>query len=590
MLDTDANSLRDEIEEAIAVNHKHTDNASQLRKLFAGRGYRTDWLLEEENHENFGFEFVANWLPGMIYDNPAVIVETSLPGVFDDQIDALEHYTNQWMQDIDFSGIVTQIAYNIPFSFGMALCTLELSPGYEGEHRLPWLNDEPGAPPLRPVVIPIQDKRYFVDPQATMHDRRRFEGHIWIIDKDDLIRQKGPDGKPIYDRKAVEAAAPDTGFEELYGNEDPRKAHPQRTQRNQVIGYECYVPEKQMIYTLAYTSSRGTERSMEFLREPRRAFCHPKGPYVRYGIYDVPGQIYPLPMLAVTADLVEEINAHAGQASDDAGTAKRLIAVDSNQKNLQNHVANTQNGTVIGIPGLQAGAVQQLEFGGAQPANLDYVDRLRERLDRISGLTETKRGRISGATAFEVNKAEEGTDARAAFQKRMFMRSVVDTLERCMWFMHESKSVYGPVSVVNPQSGRKEAFIFRGGPQPGFPHPPFRSLQAKIEPYTMEYVDEMVLQRRVLQALDITTNSIAPAVTQFPFLKAKPLADDLFEALNIREGGSRYIDFDILNAYLQAAQQQLGAMAGAEGGGGEGAGPVPPGFDPIAEEAAMLAA
>lgn len=603
MLDTSAGVMRDAIEDAIDFRRKHTAESQVMIKRYAGKAYRTDWLLEHENHENLPFEYVSNWLPAMIYDNPKVNVGTSLPGVFDDQIDALEHVMNRWCTVADLVGNLTHIAYRIPFDFGIGMISLDVSPGYEHEAAMPQLTGDPQAPPLRPILTPISALRFFCDPQATMWNRTRFQGHIWIKDREELLAARDLHGRPVYDQAAVRGATSDLGFDEIYGEEDPRRDHHPPTSRDQIIGYETYVPETREILTLAYAMSsgdgrgRGGDKDMIYLREPRKWYGHPRGPYVRFGVYDVPDQLYPLPMLAVTADLIEEVNAHAGQAADDAGTAKRLIAVDSNHKDLMKHIESTENGTVIGIPGLTGQAAQALEFGGPQEANLLFVQFLLDRFNKVTGTTDAKRGEVSGATAFEVGKAEEGTDAKQAFQRRMFHRSVIDVLEHALWYMNESDQVKELVPVeqpiMDPMTGQiqtvEQAFIFIGGPRPGTPHPPFHSLQASIEPYTMEYVDEFVQQRRVLQAVQLTVQELAPAAVNFPFLEIERIADDVFEALNFREGGKRYINFELLGMMQQMAM--MGGVGPDGAGGAPGGPPMLEGEveDPVQEEAAMLA-
>ena len=148
--------------------------------------------------------------------------------------------------------------------------------------------------------------------------------------------------------------------------------------------------------------------------------------------------------------------------------------------------------------------------------------------------------------------------------------------------------------------------LFIGGPPPdGTPHIPFTALEIKVQPYSMELVDEAVLQRRILQAIQLLTGVLGPAAMQMPYLKLKAIADDLFEAMNIKDAANRYIDwgmlqqmvgFNVATQAAQAAGQAVDAMGPSLGMAPGGQGPPQLGSDPgigslddVRERAGILA-
>jgi hypothetical protein len=327
--------------------------------------------------------------------------------------------------------------------------------------------------------------------------------------------------------------------------------------------------------------------------KPRQAFTKPTGPYVLFGIHGVPDEILPLSPLAITHELTNEINAHAGQASDDAATAKRLLAYDSSIAGLKGKVAAAKHGTTLGIPGLAAGAAQQFEFGGTMPATIEYLTMLRERLDRQSGMNDIIRGNVTGVTATESQIADTRADVRTRMARTQFQRSVVECLSIAAWLMHESDQVQFYVPVTDPQTGQETPALFVGGPSVDPMtgeqiHIPFEHLKLEIEPYSMEMVDEALLQRRMLQVGTLVTQWIE-IIPQTPFIRWTNLMDDLLQTVNIREGSKRYIDWDMVAQVQGMAAAAAGAeMAALEGGGAGDAGAAQAAAGQEAEEAAYL--
>lgn len=550
MLKLTAQNLMVEVQDAIDFRREHTDESKKQIELMAGDAYRSSWTPSIKGDVNHPFEFSSNILPALVYSNPKVKITSRRPRAQRELVGAMQHGLNRWIADVDLKRVLRRIALDTMFDFGIALVTMEALPGYENKR----------IPPMRPCVKRISPRRYFEDPRGGISGPR-FMGHALVRDKEDLLKAKNPDGSPVYDQKILEQL--NTNTEELEFREDELddSLKASRPSRDQVVIYEVYVPETKMIYCLSMQPTENKKGKAVFIRKPRKAFCPPAGPYVRFGIYDVPDQVYPLAPLAATAAQVEEINAHRAQTRRQADTARRLLLVDAAQQALVEAVTTYKDGTVAAIPGFNRNLFAEVDLGGPSKESLNYVQILSAELQRTSGLTDMMRGQISGATATEVNEASAGQDTRVRYMQDRFRESVADVLNAAAWFMFESHSIVFPVpqaqaarSVFEWQKEEddtdQEDGIFLGGVQPGQEDFTFSDLELEIQPYSMEMVDQVILQRRMQTAFQVLM-SAAPMIIQTPYLNWPAILDDYFEALNIPDG-RKYIDWRKLEEMMQA--------------------------------------
>jgi len=558
MLDCTAPNLRTEVEAAIALRQKHITIGNELIGRYATGWYRDDWTPDMPSHENHEFEFVVNILPAVLASNPAVSVKSRRPVVQRELTEAMQHGLNRWVHDVDLRGKFEAVVYDAAFKFGVMLVTMEPVPGHEHKE----------VPPLRPALKRISPRMFFIDPQANGPDDARFMGHVFLRDRDDLLNAKNPDGSDKFIKSKVEQLAADAETADIISDvfiEDMEI----RVPRNQVVGAEIFVKEKGMIYTLGFASIKDKEkRTADFIRKPRKFFGHPKnGPYVPVGFYLVPDQVYPLSPLCVTAEAVQEANAHSEQITRQASRARNILLVDGTNAGMIEAVKNYDDGTIASIPNFDRNAFAEVNLGGPDLGQIDYLERLRQRIDRRSGLTDIQRGQISGdATATEAQLAAAASSGRVRFMQQQIRRAVQRVLENAAWLMFNSESVVFPVSEeraeklvfemtdLGPQmrvhGGEPEADrTFYGGIQPGQENFNFFDLELEIDPYSMEQVDEAVLQKRMEMAT-ATVASFAPMMLQYPFVNWPELLDDYFQALNIPDG-RKYINFEALSQMMQ---------------------------------------
>lgn len=578
MFDVKADNLFWEATQAIRVREKHTTMSEDLIKQYHGSSWREGCGPDVESHENHAFDMVVNTHPFLIYTNPQVNVESKRPKVQRELAGALKHGLNRWIRDVKFADVVGEVALDTMFDFGVLLVTLTASPGHENKT----------TPPLRPNLERISPRKFFIDPQCHGKRKYRFIGHELEKDLEDLKSEKEIDpitgeSRHKYDQAVVAKLTADAdGTESGRPSELMRSSGGTVVPRNRVRLLEVYVPEHRQIFTLSYqTSADGDRKEGVFVRKPRAYFGPRWGPYILFGIYAIPDQVYPLPPLAITATLVDEINAQIDQVSDQADLAKQLTFVNGANSVLKNAVLTGRNGEVYGIPGFSKDQIETITLNGPSLEQMDYVDRLRQRLDRKSGITEFQRGNVTGdATAAENNLAAHAADIRRKFMQRNFRQDVVLTLETAAWFMCNSDNVVFPLalpsSVLDGEDGDQddvgemEDALFLGGIQPGQEDFNWHDLEITIEPYSMEMVDQEALQKRIQTAFALVLQA-APIMPQINYVNWKSLLDDLFEAINIKDG-RKYINFERLEQMIKMrfeAGQPMGIP------GLDGAAPAP---------------
>lgn len=579
-----AEHLWQEIVEAVNLNDLHTSMQEELIRRYAGASYRSDWADDAgDDHENHEYEWITNTIPTLVDSNPRVQLSHPEVPPDDPRISGSQAALNAWITAVNLAETLTELAIDMQFGFAVGMVTLERVPGYDAGPDT--MRDERAgkARGLWPVINRLAPRRFFVDPQASRYKAARFMGHIWIEDVEKLKARKGKNGKPLFDAAQLEALGSEHGVDDALERLGMGHAIG-RVERGQVAGYELYAPETGMIYTLSWYPGTDKKGQTAFLRPPRRFHGPRSGPYVMLGVSLVPDQIYPLSPLAVTQSLVDEINAHAGQASDDAGCAKQGVVVDG-QPEVVRAITTFANASVIAIPNF-SGKMQTFKVGGANPENLNYLSLLRERLDRRTGLTEQVRGTTTNATAEEVSRIGAARNLRVRMMQNRFRAGVIELLRVAMDYLWHRAEVrfkfHLPESPEQAQEAgppRVQLAEYQGGPDEDGQMLAFDPLTITIEPYSMELVDQATLQRNIALTTEMVVNEAEQMVTK-PWLRWQEIYADRFNALNVPNAARRYIDFDMLAKAQRLANPVLFGLvppemaAAAAGGGGGGGAPM----------------
>ena len=561
-----------EIDDAIKAAKRHHQFADDRIKRYVGNRHRDDWKPTEsvpvyKPHE---WEYVTNMVPNLVYRDPTVEVEGLVAGIDDEAEFAIGQVMPQWIHGVRFAERLQPLAYDTMFAFGVAMLRLDALPGYDGA---------PEPLPLWPLFERISWKRFFQDPRGGAQNWR-FRGHYWRADQEDLLNAMEPDGSPTFDPDLVRGMAVDTDDKEFEHDESGPKGY--TAQRKVVTGYEFYDRASGMIFTLGSMAS-GQKRH---IRQPRQFVGFPDDPYVVFGLYLVPDQVYPLPPLAVTDERVRSINAHRHQMALDAATSKRLLAIDGTQGSEQEKVNGALSGSTIVLGGVSAKAYQVLEFGGASDKQREYVLQETAELNETSGMSDLRRGNITGkATATEVSEVAEADDARTEFARSNFHTCTTELLDKAARLMLRSDQVVMPIAVEmpDPMTGQmvKIPTMYVGGSL-GAQDAASR-IRLRITPMSMERMTRQSRQNRV-QVMGAQVMAAAPLAAQLPIFPWADLFDDMGEAVNIKDAGERYFGWvkPLAMAQAQAAQQgqlppggESGKDKGEEKEPAQGAAPDP---------------
>lgn len=529
MINADPANLFSEIQAAERFREEHMKSYDRRKRRYVGPSYLGDDVsgYEPENHE---FEYVSLLLPKTIFDNPRVRVQAYRPGPIQDIAIGIQAGMNRWIRDSRLRKTLVRIGLDNFLSWGCAVVHME-----PDKDRLPpaWAQV---ALPFRPVVERISPKRMFWDPHALDITEARFIGHVWVRDKEDLIKVAKEHPDDGWDVEAIKNCSEDAGTDKL--DRDSKYGTPTR---KEIVCYEVYIPGYQIegepgpdegfngaIFTLAASQSYGGSGSEDkkgmYIRKPRMYYGPPEGPYVMFGTYPVPDTTIPLSSTVAIQAQVETLNMHAKAVMKAASQRKRIAFVSRAEPDLQKKVKRSEDGDVVPVNTEELNNnLKEVELGGVTPAALNALQIERERRDRISGMSDAMRGNVAGSgTATENAIAAEASTARMAFIKQQFTDCVTDLLRKVAWYMYHDDRIVFPVgdemaNVLGVTQG--EIYEERGEPwyQGGVPEDmtgySFRDLDLDIEPYSMERVSEIQMQNRMMQLVQIVTQIIPQAIS-----------------------------------------------------------------------------
>lgn len=524
MLNLDPASLLMEITAAEELRKRIIHNTVSLVRRYVGNWYRTDQRSGKPRPENMIFNFVATMLPKLVFDNPAVTVSAKRAVTHKPIARYMEMGINGWIKEVDLKSELEMLAMDTLFAFGVAKIGLEPRGDYAGSNY--GVEGRFNMEALSPFFRRVPAANVIIDSQCDTYHSARLLGHQFQRDLTDL------QGDERYDQAVVEKLTADD--QQAVGKtpgeqaiRDPQAAA-NKGLRGRVTLYELYFPETRQIGTLTLNSTGGGQ----WIR-PLSPYKGPKqGPYVFFGVYLVPDQVYPLSPIAAMAEQDQELNAHAAAAAKEAGTAKNLVLVSADQPEIADQIANAPMNSVVKIKGLNSQNVLPVALGGTTQQRLEYLNLLLQRTDRNSGQSEAARGRAQGVTATEASIADDAEDVRSEFIHRKYRDGVKDALGRVGFYFFHDPAVVAPVNFTDPTTGMESEGVFLGGVQPGQEDTDWSQFFLDIEPMSMRRVDPQQQQATAGMVLQIST-TIAPLVIQFPYVNWPDILDMLGEAYNI---------------------------------------------------------
>lgn len=495
--------------------------------------------------ENYYYTWVSYILPQIIFQNPRVRTGSGTLKGDESDMDAmtLGMAVNRWIKDTDYRVHLKRMCFDMGFLWGVSFVTPKPL-GYTFGDR-----DDPF---WRPQTQRINSRLYSMDPLADGEHDARFMQHVSLQDKDLLIEQakKNPDeGWNVEAIEQLKTVRPeDLVLSKTKGVPD----------RGQVAWRTVWCPEVDdylekgddpdehngTIYTLPIYGN--IETDLGWLRRPY-AFMGPRwGPYTIYGMHTVPNCPYPLGPLTASDAHLQELNAQALANYRAARNRKRLLLYDEAETITGEKITKAPDGSAVGVPGFDKAHSLEIELAGVTEQGLMQEEHARQMADRMLGINDVQRGGLNtGALATEVLEATAASNVRTSDMKEQFTACVRRELMTVAWYMWKFDKIVQPFTAEEqqqikqqfPQQLAKLAQAKGVMPQQVTPkawkgghQQPFDSLELSIEPYSMQRVDEPMMQARAMQAIQVAFQVAQVAGPQS--IRWQPLLEKLGDAMN----------------------------------------------------------
>jgi len=569
---TDPAALALEVTRAEDFRRKHTTRSREIMKRYIGNWYRQD-VTAEPTSENLIASYIAFMLPELSFRKPVVKVSALRPVSHKQIADFMQMGLNSWIGSSNLGEEHQDIVRDMLMGYGVAKVGIEPRDGYM-ESPLPNYGR------LTPFVCRVPPDQLILDPGCEIPALARFVGDCYWKDLDDLINH--PERWDPAQIEIVKTWAASDGSGKSTSIE--RAVNLGITgDRKRVMLVDLWIPETGELVTLVKGEEKADTKDMILRREkyegPRT------GPYQIFGAYRVAGDPYPISPLQYCMEQFEEMQGHINAGSEAAETFKKFVMVESSQVDLQNAVMTAKNGSVVAVRGLSAASMQQVELGGANADQLQYVAILRDRFDRVLGLGDAQRGRAAGGTATEANIVQSNVDGRTDWLIQQVITGTENVMGKVGWYLFYNPNVAISVSqvqtVTDPitgmQSQKPFEGLFIGGVQPGQEDADWLDFNLNIVVNSMKRPNQGQELAQAMQIMSLAPQAVQMMV-QMPMLNVRWILNNIGEAMDIENLADLLINMMALQQFGQSEQQQ------AMFGGADLPGPLPGNLNPLLQQ------
>jgi hypothetical protein len=524
--------LMQEVSASEHYRNDHLDTSCTLVKRYVGNWYRKDLRSGAARPENMIFSYVAQALPLIIFDNPQVTVKAIRPVTLGAVAQEMRYALNSWIKSDHVYQEARLSALDMLFSYGVLGVTCV---------------DTGGA--LRPRIFRIAPEAFLFDRQCNHLRRARFYGHQYRQSLEELKSD------PLVDEDAVSDLQPDDR-REFGGMKAPLDSGRHYERRDEVTLYDVYLVRERMVCTLAATQYGKSK----FVRRPRAFEGPPDGPYVPFGVYDVPSNPLWVSPLMQLADHDEEINAHLAAAAEEAASEKNLALVDANVPGAKEAIEFAPTGGILTIPGLTRDGVTPLHVGGVTEGRMAYIASRRDTADRTMATSDARRGKPQGVTATESAIAKQSQDNRTADAQNSFREALKQALHRAAWYMYHDQGVAMPVAWE--ERGQPREGLFQGGIYEGQQDTAWEDYQLEFEPHSMRRTDPLFEQEQA-NVMVQTLAGLLPMMRQYPEVDWRFVISTIGEANNMPALADQLLRQDPLMMAMMQGGMPAPGMGGA---------------------------
>ena len=547
-------------------------------------------MSKDKAPTNACWEYLTLVLPQMVWTNPSLLVESSIPGEAAYNAIGLQYALECLMRKQELATEWEQIFSDAIAWRGVSMVTTEVNhaPRYrDGLTIFDWHKGESelgkgaGREVESPRLVRLDPTDFYIDSEASSHSRARFMGHYWDAHLVDL-RSLNDDGED-WDIDLLESigATKTPGREEdpirlyeffLPGVLDPKAIDAHERDKG-LSDYED--PITSGLYTgTVYTMSANGDGGKD-VRAPRLYRGPISGPYGIYEGAPVPGQAKRLaPLMAVKHQIDE--HARVGRAVIKSCESFKSIAVTAFSE-ISELIKDAPNGEVANAdiaPEMLKNAIAELSIGGPPRELIDAWMITKGNLDEALGLSDSKRGiASSNTTATGDAIADKASDMRLALLKEGCHKRACAQVWVMAWHIEHSRTFEEPL----PQTALAKSLshfdlepdndgavaVYVGGDALDTTRPgrAFEAKALKFVPMSMERTSEATQQRRAIQTLDAIARLSEIQMTN-PNLDIGKIAERFGQQMNLPGLGE---DFKQMN---QQQMQQPQMQQPAPGGGG----------------------
>lgn len=555
---------RPRIEESLKHARTVVRPADERYRTSIGPYYRDGWGGNEHHCGDY-WKITTDLKPALVSGDLQFQVSSRSPETTQspdgtiDHAEALEHWLNRTVVDTGLTDTLDEIAENMMWSAGCAMLELEEIPGSTSTY---WKMQGQQMTRLRPKISSIDPARLLIDHSGDLK-RARFIGHWEVYHMADILAEvQGKTDSAGWNLDAIhEVLSTNSGDDAKLRNQSlqDRITNAELT-RWQFVCYRIWCKDTNMIHTIAYSAIRDEQLGRE-IRQPAKWTGHPRGPYVIFGIVWVRNNPWPQSLTSIAERSVRMNDQTRKKIKDDSAAYKRNVMMQG-QRALKAYKKAT-NGE--GING-DATKIKEIITGGVQEKTLEHIQFMNSDIETMFGLSQVRQGNVSDPSTATANAiAESAASVRRKYFGHRFRCCLRELGVRLAHFGWNQERIETTIPVADPRTGESIPMDYFGGVAQDDPQE-WEDVEADIdiEPFSSDGTD-VAARQRSMELVGVILQEFTVLVMNNPLgamiVNWENWLDDRMQAANVKGGGRRYINYQVVKALLR--MQIMSMMTGA---------------------------
>lgn len=536
---------------------RHMMKLEDMLRAYHGEAY--EFTEGKVSPENFYYSYVTATVPGLVVDNPRVLVRSRREGMDDPVSLPMKHGLNRWIRDENLARTLKQIAHDFCFGWGVGIVSHEAD-RYLGTVAEQALFDEKGRlrageNRTRPGFYRLSPRLFSMDSRALDPSRAGHMSHAWFASARD-IQADAQDPDNGWKSDVVAALVKDASSNRDAATQaDPSRRSRSASHKTDELEFRTvWVPSMitdgkgpdegyhGSVLTFCRTNSGEQGKKYMMPKDPEPFFGPKTGPYTLFGAYTVPDKLWPMGPLVANQATIEELNRHARSISRANSRGKNVLLYDMKDKAAATKIKNSPSDYLIGIPNMDSSGFVQATFGFASPQQYTAFQMLQGQLQRNASWDSAQQGQVSGTgTATENQIVNEVNQRRSGALYRTFSDATNAVLMKVAHYLYWDENIKFPIPMDEafmedfPEAAGQQGYAtFEGGKQRKNKNITFEDYEIEIEAYSMGRTEQAQLSSSLQQfmAYLLPTLQLRPAM---PFVDWQALDELYAQQLNTPE-------------------------------------------------------